>query len=264
MGSVLGGGGGDDSAEDAAQISADAQREALAYLKQREKLPQAFREGALKDLGAEYGLTLDAKGNIISDGRSIIERAEASPFYTTAVRRGEEAVLRNASATGGLRSGNANEALAEVNTNALLNAYNTQLAGLNGMASLPSNANSIAAGISGIGNTLAQGEIGAANSAAAGRQGGINNLMGLAGTFMQGYQTFSDRRLKDSIRRIGEQKGITLYSWVWNEDAEKLGLSGESFGVLADEVELTHPHAVSMRDGYKVVDYSQLGVSHGV
>lgn len=264
MGGILGGGKKDKSAEKAAETSANAQREALEYLKQTEKLPQAFREGALKDLGAEYGMTLDANGNVISDGQSIIERAEASPFYTTAVRRGEEAVLRNASATGGLRSGNTNEALAEVNTNALLNAYNTQLAGLNGLASLPSNANSIAAGISGIGNTLAQGQIAAANAKSAGGQNSLNNLMGLAGTFMQGYQTFSDRRLKTSIRPIGEQKGIKLYSWAWNEEAEKLGLSGESFGVLADEVELTHPHAVSMRDGYKVVDYDLLGVNHGV
>lgn len=263
MGGILGG-GGDSGAEDAANIQAQAQREALAYLREREKLPQAFREGALTNLGSEYGLTLDQNGKIIPDGSSILQRAEASPFYSTAVRRGEEAVLRNASATGGLRSGNTNEALAEVNTNALLNAYNQQLSGLQGFANLPSNANNIASSMAGIGQTLAQGQIADANYQNAASQNQMNNLTGLAGLGLTAASFFSDRRLKDSLRRIGEQKGINLYSWVWNDKAEALGLSGESFGVLADEVEKTHPQAVSMRDGYMVVDYEMLGVSHGV
>lgn len=263
MGSVLGG-GGDSGAEDAANIQADAQREALAYLKQREKLPQAFREGALKDLGAEYGLTLDEKGNIISDGRSVLDRAEASPFYSTAVRRGEDAVLRNASATGGLRSGNTNEALAEVNTNALLNAYNQQLSGLQGFASLPSNANNIAASMAGIGQTMAQGQIAEANYQNASQQNQMNNLTGLASLGLTAASFFSDRRLKSEIRYVGEENGHRKYTWVWNSLAEKLGLHGQGSGVMADEVELTNPHAVYMRDGFKVVDYSALGVSHGV
>ena len=51
---------GDDDATqapiDAANIQAQAQREALAYLKEREAVPQQFREGALKQLGGICGL----------------------------------------------------------------------------------------------------------------------------------------------------------------------------------------------------------------
>ncbi len=254
----MGGGGGDNAAEDAANIQAQSQRDALEYLKQTERLPQAYREGALAGLGAEYGF--DANGKYGTDGMSIIQRAEASPFYKTAVQRGEEGVLRNASATGGLRSGSANEALAAVNQNALMSSYANQLSGLQGMAQLPSNANNIAGAMSGIGQTLGQGMIGSANSAAAQQQANINNAAGAFQLGMQGYETFSDVRLKDEIELIGESNGHNIYSWLWNEAAGALGLVGRSYGVLAQEVEKTHPQAVTERDGFKQVDYSAIGV----
>jgi hypothetical protein len=252
----------DKSAKQAAEIQAQSQREALDYLKQTEQLPQALREGALTGLGAEYGL--DAAGNYGADGRSIIERAEASPFYQTAIQRGEEGVLRNASATGGLRSGSTSENLAAVNQNALMASYANQLSGLQGLAQLPSNANNIAATMSGVGQTLGQGIIGGANSAAAASQNNINNGFAAAGLAMQGYETFSDERLKSEIQLVGRQKGHNIYSWMWNEAANALGLFGRSFGVIAQEVEKTHPNAVSEKDGYKRVNYDAIGVSHGV
>ena len=46
-----------DAAKDASKIQADAQREALDYLKQREAIPQGYREEALAKLGSVYGLT---------------------------------------------------------------------------------------------------------------------------------------------------------------------------------------------------------------
>lgn len=52
-------GGGDDgasAARDASEIQAQYQREALDYLKERERLPSAFREGAMSILGGLYGL----------------------------------------------------------------------------------------------------------------------------------------------------------------------------------------------------------------
>jgi hypothetical protein len=263
MSSVFG--GGDTGAgEDAAFLQAQYQQKALDYLKQQEKLPTAFREGALKDLGSLYGLNYQNDGSIISDGKSIIDRAQESPFYTTAVQRGEDAVLRNASATGGLRSGNAQSALADVNQSALLSAYQDQLSGLQGLSSLPSNANNIANLTAGIGSTLAQGQVASANAANAAGQNTFNNLIGLGGLGLSGAAFFSDRRLKDNITALGIENGHNKYAWQWNDQAKALGLAGSAFGVMADEVEKTHPHAVSMRDGYKVVDYSALGVSHGI
>lgn len=253
----------DGGAEDAANVSAQSQREALDYLKQTERLPQAFREGALGGLGREYGF--DANGNYGGDGMNIVQRAEASPFYQTAVKRGEESVLRNASATGGLRSGTTNENLAAVNQNALLSSYTNQLSGLQGMAQLPSNANNIANTMSGIGNTVAQGMTAGAQYQSAQSQNNVNNAMAAGNLAMQGYSTFSDRRLKSNLKYIGESNGYKLWSWTWNEAAKELGLTGESSGVIAQEVEAINPHAVSERDGFKTVDYNAIGVhGHGL
>lgn len=260
--------GGGDAGKDskkAAEVQAKSQREALDYLKQTERLPQAYREGALQGLGSEYGFTTDSSGNIVPDGSSISDRAMSSPFYTNAVKVGEEAVLRNASATGGLRSGNAQDALAQANQNAYLASYTNQLSGLQGMAQLPSNANNIAASMSGIGQTLGQGIIGGAQSAAAAGQNNFNNAAGAAQLGMQGYETFSDERLKNEIVLVGKLNGHNVYRWLWNEAAAALGLLGRSSGVIAQEVEQTHPQAVTERRGFKCVNYGMIGVDpHGI
>lgn len=65
--------------------------------------------------------------------------------------------------------------------------------------------------------------------------------------------TFSDRRLKTNIRRVGTHPfgfGIYEFDYIWGEHAT---------GVMADEVKLVMPEAV-LRDasGYDKVDYSKL------
>lgn len=255
----MGGSSGGDS-EDAARVQAEAQKDALRYLQQTEKLPQAYREGALQRLGEDYGFTLDASGTPVSDGSTISERAMESPFYTNAVKLGEEAVLRNASATGGLRSGNANEALAQANQNAFLASYQNQLSGLQGMAQLPSNANNIAAQQSSIGQTQAAGIIGAANSAAAQQQANMNNIGTAASIGMTAWDTFSDERLKENVQFVCTVNGHNTYTWRWNDKAKALGLSGDGYGVIAQEIEKTNPEAVTIRDGYKAVNYQMIGV----
>ena len=256
-------GGGDDAADaatDAANIQAQAQREALDYLKEREKLPSAFGDAALKGFGGEFGLELGADGEVISDGMSIIERAKTSPFYETSVRDAEDAVLRNASATGGLRSGTANENLARANNDVLRNAYNMQLSGLQGIMGMPSNANNIAASMAGIGQTNAQGITAAAQAEQAGNQQGLNNLMGLAsfGATLGGFGGFSDNRLKSDVRKIGEKNGFGWYRWRWNNLAEKLGLTGQSEGYMVSEVVKKRPEAVGEKDGYATINYALL------
>lgn len=279
------------------QTAANAQQQALAYLQQADSLPTGLRESALRSLG-----------NLYNGSGSITDRAMASPLYHAAIQNGENAVLRNASATGGLRSGSTSENLAQVNQNALIAAYNDQINGLQGLSSLPSNANNIAGYMSGVGNTIgqgqinygnmvgqgqitaaqtlsqgqisaaealangnnaaatavSQGQIAAAQNRAQGSQNSTNNMMGMAGLGMQAFSTFSDRRLKSAIAYVGEENGIRKYRWTWNDLANALGLYGESHGVMADEVEETHPEAVSVKNGYLFVDYGQLGVTHAV
>lgn len=269
LGGMFGGGGDDagDAAKDAAAIQAQYQREALDYLKEREKIPQEYREAALGEMASAYGL-----GEPGAE-QAMIERARTSPLYNAIMggrEAGEEAIMRQAAATGGLRSGNVQGAMYDYNTQlqnqALLESYNQQLQGLRGLANLPSLAPTIAQSTSGIGQTLAQGEVAAAQAGQVGQQQGANNMMGLADLGLQAYGSgmfkgmFSDRRLKDDIVRVGERNGHKWYMWTWNKQANKLGLEGTCEGVMADEAFAINPDAIKIKDGYMFVDYRDLGV----
>lgn len=258
--------GGDSKKESrrAAEVQADYQREALQYLQETEALPRQYREAAMRRLAGAYGL----EGGEGSQ-EQIIEQARRSPLYSAIMsgqQAGEEAILRNQAATGGLRSGNTQMALADYNTRlqnqALLESYNQQMGGLQGMAGYPSNVNQIAAMQQGIGTTLAQGIIGGAQSRQAGIGQGMQTGLGVANLLGQWFN-WSDMRLKSNIRLIGDKNGHQWFAWEWNGEAEKLGLFGEGEGVIADLVEEYQPEAVSMKNGYKVVDYQALGVVDG-
>ena len=74
----------------------------------------------------------------------------------------------------------------------------------------------------------------------------------------------SDRAVKENIVRIGEHPlGIGLYLFDYLPAYRDLWGHGRQFGVLAAEVESVMPEAVSVHpDGYKMVDYAMLGLSH--
>lgn len=87
-----------------------------------------------------------------------ITNIENSPFFKSQYQQAENALLQNAAATGGLRGGNFQEALADNRSNMLFNNVNQQLQSLSGVAS---NGQSAAAGLGGnalqFGNNIAQG-----------------------------------------------------------------------------------------------------------
>lgn len=62
------------------------------------------------------------------------------PEYTTGVRQGEEAILQNAAATGGLRGGNVNNSLANFRADLLANTFQRQFQNVGAIASLGQNA----------------------------------------------------------------------------------------------------------------------------
>lgn len=170
-----------DAAKKAAAITAGAQQEGLDYLKGEEALPRQLREGALSQLGGLYGL----EGGTGSQ-QQLIDQAMRSPMYTAIMggqEAGEEAILRNAGATGGLRSGNVQAALAtqatQLQNQALSQSYNQQLQGLQGMSGLPSYARDIASGTAGIGRTFGQGLVAQKQADLAAQNQLFEDLMGI-------------------------------------------------------------------------------------
>ena len=228
----------------------DAQREALQYMKEREAVPQQFREGALNRLGGFYGLEGGDPG--------ALQAIQNNPIYQATIGQlpqQEEAILRNQSATGALRSGGTDMMLAQNQQNNQLNAYQNVLGGLQGFASLPSNANNIASATAGIGVTQRQGTIGEAQSLAAGQQAAFDQTVGAIQT---GAALFSDIRLKTNVKSSGTRYGQSWFTWDWNKVAISLGLSGSSEGVIADKLLQTRPDLVGSKDGYLTVNYEGL------
>ena len=249
--------------ERAAQTQAGAQQEALEYLREREALPQQFREGALTQLAGLYGLGDEA--DPFAGQTALIERARQSPLYQAIMGTqgaAEDALRRQAAATGaGIRGGDFAGAAGRLAQNleqeALLKAYGQQVEGLTGLAQLPSGASGIASLMSGIGATEAAGISGAAQA----RQKGLMDLLKLAGQAAggaAGMGMFSDIHLKTNIRNLGQRNGHNWYGWEWVDEAKELGLSGYAEGYMAHEIAATHPEALSTRDGYLMIDMQQL------
>ena len=183
------------ASKEATDDTLQAQREQLDYLKDVDKLPREYREAALAELSQRSGESLN------SQQTQMIRDAKASPLYTSIMggqKAGEEAILRNAAATGGLRSGNVQGALtdygSQLSTSALLESYNQQLGAqaqqnqlLQGLAGTPLQTANIANTMGSMGATsaaglIAQGTIGAnstlaqAQAAQAGTEGIMNSI----------------------------------------------------------------------------------------
>lgn len=89
----------------------------------------------------------------------------------------------------------------------------------------------------------------------------VGNLLGGFGSAGKGYAAMaSDIRLKENIAPAGSQGGINFYTWDWNEEGKKVAPEGQpTFGVMAQELEATHPDlVVTGEDGYRRVKYDEL------
>lgn len=121
--------------------------------------------------------------------RQAISGIENSDYFKTTARQGEDAILQNASATGGLRGGNTQGALAQYRPALLNSLVNQQYTNLGGLTSLGQNsaaqtgnagmqsANNISALLQQQGQARAGGIIGAQNA----QNQGINQLFSLGG-----------------------------------------------------------------------------------
>lgn len=120
--------------------------------------------------------------------RQAIAGLEQSPFFTSMLRQGENAIRQNASATGGLRGGNTQAALAQFRPQLLSQALQQQYQNLGGLTGVGQNAAAMTgnAGMTSAGNigNILQGSGEAQAAGILGQQANINSTIGnLAGLF---------------------------------------------------------------------------------
>lgn len=164
---------------DASQASIAEQRRQQAEMERLLAPYMQAGQGALGQQQALLGLGgADAQ-------RAAIAQLEQGPQFQAMVEQGENAILQNASATGGLRGGNTQAALAQFRPQMLSQLINQQMAQLGGLSGMGQQSAMGAAGYGQQGTQGIMGQYGAQGQAAAGAaiaQGqGMANIFGGVG-----------------------------------------------------------------------------------
>jgi hypothetical protein len=140
-GSAIAAGSAKSAANHAADLQAQQNAQALALQQKQydqtrsDLMPwQTAGQSALGQQGNLLGLN-GAQGQ-----QSAIDQLKASPLYQSLFRNGQEMVLQNASATGGVRGGNTVGALYDKGNDTLAQVIQSQLANLGGVSSIGQNA----------------------------------------------------------------------------------------------------------------------------
>lgn len=147
------------------------QQQALDYLREMGAMPLA----AQRQLGQLYGVT-----GTPEERQTAMTGLRETPMYQAIMggrEAGEEAIMRQAGATGGLRSGGTQEALARYAGDLERQALMGGVAGLGGLAGYGTYAPQIAQGMTGMGQTLAAGQTQAEQA----RQAGLAQTLGIGG-----------------------------------------------------------------------------------
>lgn len=199
------------------------------------KFAASSNQNAIAKATALAGATNNARTAARQEGRALTDRA-------TNALAGYPAMGMQASGQGAQFGGLG------------LNYANQGAAGMNsGFQTGASVAGANSQGYGGIWNQQ-QGAYQASQQADAAASAGFGQALGMGAMLL----SKSDRRLKTDIEPVGrdERTGLTLYQFAYKSNPEK-----HYIGVMADEVEKSHPGAVfEMPDGFKAVDYSQLGI----
>jgi hypothetical protein len=190
-GSVISGVGGYLAQKGAAEEASGAQREAsqAAIAEQRrqqaemERLLAPYMQAGQGALGAQQAL-LGLGGPEAQ--QAAIAQIEQSPQFQAMVQQGESAILQNASATGGLRGGNTQAALAQFRPQMLSQLIQQQMANLGGLSGMGQQSALGAAGYGQQGAQGVMGQLGAIGQAQAGSalaqgQGMANMFGGIGG-----------------------------------------------------------------------------------
>jgi len=138
---VVGGVMASESADTAAGAQTDASNAQIAESRRQfdeiRTLMEPFVEGGTSAFGQQQAM-LGISGPEAQ--QAAIDQLNYSPFMAESIRQGENAILQNASATGGLRGGNTQAALAQFRPQLLSQAYDRQFQNLGGLASIGQNA----------------------------------------------------------------------------------------------------------------------------
>lgn len=88
----------------------------------------------------------------------------------------------------------------------------------------------------------------------------LTTLINAGSTVWAAKIASSDARLKENIQPYEVHKGVQFYTWDWNQTAKDKGLDTHpTFGVIAQEVQKTHPETVVEGEhGYLMVNYGKL------
>jgi len=211
--------------------------------------------------------------------QAAIQALEQGGGFQAQVRQGEEALLQRASATGGIRGGNIQAALAQFRPQMLQQAIEDQYGRLGGLTALGQTTTQ---------NIAQLGQASAAGQSAAGLQTGANiaNLFGQQGAARAGARLaegqaasgilnmpaqflgmqygagvknpglqniFSDQRLKRNVVRLGTRSdglGVYGFEYIWG--------GGRQIGLMAQEVAILYPEAVGESGGFMTVDYGKV------
>lgn len=126
-----------DAAENAASAQRDSSAAGIAEQRRQfdmvQQLLKPYVQAGTSALGAQQNL-LGLNG--ANAQQAAIQALQASPQFTSLVKSGENAILQNASATGGLRGGNTQRALMEYRPQLLAQVINDQYAKLGGITAL--------------------------------------------------------------------------------------------------------------------------------
>lgn len=174
----------------AADAQSDASEAGIAEQKrQYDKMVELLSPYVTAGTGALTGQQNILGLNGVAAQQAAVANIENSPYFTAVAKQGEGAILQNASATGGLRGGNTQGALAQFRPQLLNQLVQQQYQNLGGLTSLGQNsaaqtgnagmqsANNIGGLLANQGQAQAGGYIGQANA----QNQLVSNLVGLGG-----------------------------------------------------------------------------------